>query len=110
MVCSFRTVIDAAILALNHQFGAHNYDQGSSLGTVNIYGSLAENWRGAVGQSSGGGGNSGYTKNYTYDKRLTYLSPPSYLNPGTSSWRLGAFGAKGTGTCPPAVTACGTTP
>jgi hypothetical protein len=88
-------VIDAAILALNHQFDAHNYDQGSTLGNITIEGAISEDWRGPVGQS----GSHGYVKQYTYDSRLTYLSPPDYLNPGTSSWGLGAIAAT-TGSCP----------
>ncbi len=75
-------IIDAAMLALNHQFDAHNFDQGSALGNITIEGAISEDWRGPVGTF--GGGNTGYVKQYTYDSRLTYLSPPDYLNPGTS--------------------------
>jgi hypothetical protein len=100
-------VIDAAILALNHQFDAHNFDQGASLGTVTIEGSIAEDWRGPVGTF--GSNNTGYSKQYTYDSRLGYLSPPEYLNPGTSSWAIGAISA-GMGQCPAAATACATVP
>jgi hypothetical protein len=95
-------IIDAAMLALNHQFDAHNFDQGSALGNISIEGAISEDWRGPVGTS--GGGNTGYVKQYTYDARLTYLSPPDYLNPGTSSWGLGAIAAT-LGGCPVAVTA-----
>jgi hypothetical protein len=96
-------VIDAAMLALNHQFDAHNFDQGSALGNISINGAISEDWRGPVGTF--GGGNTGYVKQYTYDSRLTYLSPPDYLNPGTSSWQLGAVAATAGG-CPTILTAC----
>jgi hypothetical protein len=91
-------IIDAAILALNHQFDAHNFDQGAALGNISIEGAISEDWRGPVG-TSGGGGGTGYAKQYTYDSRLNYLSPPDYLNPGTSSWGLAAIAAT-TGGCP----------
>ena len=100
-------IIDAAMLALNHQFDAHNYDQGSALGNISINGAISEDWRGPVGTF--GGSNTGYVKQYTYDSRLTYLSPPDYLNPGTSSWQLGAVAAT-TGACPTALAACGALP
>jgi hypothetical protein len=96
-------IIDAAILALNHQFDAHNFDQGALLGNITINGAISEDWRGPVGTS----GATGYLKQYTYDSRLTYLSPPDYLNPGTSSWGLGAVAATAGG-CPAALTACQT--
>jgi hypothetical protein len=101
-------IIDAAMLALNHQFDAHNFDQGNALGNISINGAISEDWRGPVGTF--GGGNTGYVKQYTYDSRLTYLSPPAYLNPGTSSWQLGAVAAT-TGGCPATAPAClGTLP
>jgi hypothetical protein len=96
-------IIDAAMLALNHQFGAHNFDQGNALGNISINGAISEDWRGPVGTF--GGGNTGYVKQYTYDARLSYLSPPDYLNPGTSSWQLGAVAAT-TGGCPATVPGC----
>jgi hypothetical protein len=104
-------IIDAAILALNHQFDAHNYDQGSPLGNITINGAISEDWRGPVGTGNIVNGNyvgvTGYAKQYTYDSRLTYLSPPDYLNPGTSSWGLAAIAAT-TGGCPTGLTACQT--
>lgn len=106
-------IIDAAILALNHQFDAHNYDQGSPLGNITINGAISEDWRGPVGTGNISNGVyvgvTGYAKQYTYDSRLTYLSPPDYLNPGTSSWGLAAIAAT-TGGCPTGLVACGTLP
>jgi hypothetical protein len=109
-------IIDAAILALNHQFDVHNYDQGATLGNISINGAISEDWRGPVGTYNTEIVNgqveevavTGYAKQYTYDSRLTYLSPPDYLNPGTSAWGLGAVAGTASG-CPAAVTACGGT-
>ncbi|MGO9343797.1 MAG: hypothetical protein ACLP6E_14960 [Acidimicrobiales bacterium] len=99
-------VIDAAILALNQQFFVANWDDGAFLDSINVNGTISEDWRGPVGV--GGSGGNGYLKNYNYDQRLEWLSPPDYLNPGTSAWTLGTISAV-TGTCPSAVTGC-TTP
>ncbi len=41
--------IDAVILALNHSFLVNNYNSGSTLGTLNIYGTVDQDWRGPVG-------------------------------------------------------------
>lgn len=101
-------IFDTAILALNQQFFANNFDQGSSLGTVSLYGTLDEDWRGPVG-TQGGGGNTGYLKQYTYDTRLRYLSPPHYLNPGTASWTLASVNTS-SGSCPSGFAACSTVP
>jgi hypothetical protein len=83
--------IDAVILALNHSFLVNNYNTGNTLGTINLNGTIDQDWRGPVGTFNGGGIVSGYAKNYQYDPRLIYLSPPYYLNPGTSQWGFAAF-------------------
>ncbi len=41
--------IDAVILALNHSFIVNNYNTGSTLGTLNIFGTIDQDWRGPVG-------------------------------------------------------------
>lgn len=48
--------IYAAILAADHSFAVDNWACGSSLGNLNVYGSIAGNYHGIVGTSSGGGG------------------------------------------------------
>jgi hypothetical protein len=90
--------IDAVILALNHSFIVNNYASGSPLGTLNMNGTIDEDWRGPVGTFNSGGIASGYAKNYQYDKRLVYLSPPYYLNPDTSQWGFQSF-TVAAGTC-----------
>jgi Tfp pilus assembly protein PilX len=77
------TTIYAAILAVGHSFIVDNYDCGSSLGTLTIWGAIAQNYRGPVGT---GGGNSGYLKNYRYDDRLAATEPPYFLNPVKTAW------------------------
>jgi hypothetical protein len=90
--------VDAVILALNHSFLVNNYTSGNPLGTLNMYGTIDQDWRGPVGTFSGGSVSTGYAKNYVYDPRLVYLSPPYYLNPGTSQWGFAAF-TVAAGTC-----------
>jgi hypothetical protein len=88
--------IDATILALNQSFAVNNYGPNTTTndGTLNIYGSIQQNARGAVAQ------NGGYTKYYLYDPRLTLYGPPYYLTPGTPSWTLESSAESYTGSCP----------
>jgi len=74
--------IYAAILAVSHSFIVDNYDCGAQLGTLTIWGAIAQLFRGAVGTI----GNSGYIKNYNYDDRLAYSEPPYFLNPTSTAW------------------------
>lgn len=113
--------IDAAILALNDSFAVNNYFLGNPEGVLDIYGTIAQDWRGAVGTFNSGSGQlvSGYSKYYLWDSRLEYVTVPYYLNPGTPSWALTSSGVvqgggdpcSGSGTLPyawPQTT--GTTP
>ncbi|MEI7777928.1 MAG: pilus assembly PilX N-terminal domain-containing protein [Actinomycetes bacterium] len=72
----------AAILSVQHSFRVQNYDKGATLGTLNINGAIAQNYRGIVGII----GTSGYVKNYVYDSRLKYASPPHFLDPVQSAF------------------------
>jgi hypothetical protein len=104
------TYIDAAILALNHQFWVNYFDQGNPMGNLEINGSISEDWRGPVGQFSNNDQiTNGYSKQYDYDPRLEYISPPQYLTPGTSSWALGSLSSS-KGFCPTGITGCSTIP
>ncbi len=78
--------IDAAILSTAHSFIVDNFKCGTHMGFLNVWGSIAQFWRGPVG--TGGGGGSGYTKNYNYDDRLQTLQPPDFLAPTSSSLKL----------------------
>lgn len=81
--------IEAAILAINHSFIVDNYDCGSALGTLNVKGAIAQNFRGAVGTGGGSYWSTGYLKNYEYDERFKTTEPPSFIQPIKSDWVIG---------------------
>ncbi|MGA2320259.1 MAG: hypothetical protein ABSG95_05895 [Solirubrobacteraceae bacterium] len=78
--------IYAAILSTSHSFLVDNHSCGSKLGELNIYGAIAQKFRGSVG-TTGSNGN-GYIKNYIYDERLATDEPPYYLNPLKAGWKV----------------------
>jgi type II secretory pathway pseudopilin PulG len=77
--------VQAAILALTHQWTVDRYGCGAGLGTLSVTGTMAQKYRGVVGI---GGGTTGFIKNYTYDDRLRYRSPPKFLNPVNTAWNV----------------------
>jgi Tfp pilus assembly protein PilX len=78
--------IYAAILAVNHSFIVDNFDCGATLGTLHVFGVIAQLFRGPVGTSGSGG--SGYLKDYNYDDRLATTEPPYFLNPVSAHWSV----------------------
>jgi len=77
--------IDAAMIAAgtsgdgdSGSFGFVNYNTGSARNTLNVYGGIVQNTRGAVCQFSGSTVTHGYTKNYSYDSRFLSKPPPYY--------------------------------
>ncbi len=90
--------IDAAILALNDGFAVNNYkttgngtspfSTSANEGTLTVYGSIAQDYRPAVGTFSGTTIASGYSKYYLWDSRLEYVNVPYYLDPGTPRWAI----------------------
>jgi Tfp pilus assembly protein PilX len=78
--------IYAAILAVNHSFIVDNYDCGATLGTLYVYGAIAQLFRGPVGTGGTEGATSGYVKSYNYDDRLGSEEPPYFLNPVSAQW------------------------
>jgi Tfp pilus assembly protein PilX len=85
--------IQAAILTLQHSFSVQMYYRGSPLGSLKLFGSFAQRFRGPVGTNSSGGSiASGYLKDYTYDTRLRYAPPPYFLDPVRSGWSQKTFG------------------
>lgn len=82
------SVVDAAMLAIQHSFIVDHYDCGNSLGTLTVHGAISQKFRGPVGTFSGTGSVSGYSKNYNYDDRLRTISPPNFLDPVQSSWSV----------------------
>jgi Tfp pilus assembly protein PilX len=78
----------AAILAVNHDFIVDNFDCGTALANLNVYGAIAQIFRGPVGTGTGAQVSTGYTKNYTYDNRLLAEEPPYFLNPVEAAWHV----------------------
>jgi hypothetical protein len=87
--------INAALLTVTHSFAVQNYTRGPQMttysgcspltcGTLNVYGAIAQLFRGIVGVV----GSHGYAKNYNYDNRLKYDSPPKFLDPVKSQWQV----------------------
>lgn len=78
--------IYAAILSTSHSFLVDNYKCGSQtqLGKLNIFGAIAQKFRGIVGVP----GEHGYIKNYIYDERLATDEPPYFLAPLKAGWKI----------------------
>jgi len=84
--------IYASIQTLQRSFWVQSYDRGSNLGDLNVYGSIAQKWRGIVGR-----GSSGYLKDYRYDSRLRFQSPPYF-----PQWTNAVWSGRTTGEVRPA--------
>lgn len=82
--------IQAAILSLQHSFAVQMYSLGTPLGTLHVFGSIGQLYRGAVGTGSGGV-STGYLKSYVYDTRLKFAPPPFYLNPVQAKYISAVF-------------------
>lgn len=80
-------MITGSIQTLQHSFLVQKYDKGANAGTLQVYGSIAQRWRGIVGQGSGGS-MTGYAKLYQYDSRLQYTRPPYFPTWANSEWTL----------------------
>lgn len=79
-------VVDAALLSTKNSWGVDNFACGKPLGTINIWGSIAEDWRGRVTCCAAGGD---YVKSYKWDSRLENDQPPDFLAPTTNSgWKI----------------------
>jgi hypothetical protein len=77
----------------NGSFGVVDYGSGSPRGNLNVWGSIVQEVRGAVGTFSGSGPATGYSKRYRFDRRFQTLAPPHYPRLATklniSGWREG---------------------
>jgi hypothetical protein len=81
--------IDAAILSVEHSFRVQNYNRGSAFSApIDVYGTIAQLYRGPVGTFSGSSTVTGYEKAYRYDPRLEFISPPHFLDPVQSAWSV----------------------
>lgn len=79
-------IIDAALLSTKNSWGVDNFGCGKSLGTINVWGSIAEEWRGRVTCCAAGGD---YVKSYKWDSRFENDQPPDFLAPTTNSgWKI----------------------
>jgi Tfp pilus assembly protein PilE len=76
--------IYAAILSTDHSFVVDNFGEGEELGNLNVYGAIAQDYRGIVGTTGG----TGYIKNYIYDERLAVDEPPYFLSPLNAGWKV----------------------
>ncbi len=85
--------IYAAILSTNHSFFVDNFLCGSQLGELNVYGAIAQDYRGIVAL----GGATGYVKDYKYDSRLATDEPPYFLAPLKSGWKIARLTAPSPG-------------
>jgi hypothetical protein len=80
--------INAAVASNGGTFMVQNYAYGARLGTLTVLGSIAQEWRGAVGVSYGDGHITGFTKSYGYDQRLKNTAPPKFLQPVTTAYSI----------------------
>jgi hypothetical protein len=76
--------IYAAILSTSHSFVVDDFNCGAKMGKLNVYGAIAQKFRGPVGVVGG----AGYAKEYTYDQRLVTEEPPYFLPPLKSGWKV----------------------
>jgi Flp pilus assembly pilin Flp len=82
-------VVDAAILSTKHSWIVDHFLCGNSLGTLHIWGAIAQFWRGRVCCADTLEPGSGYLKDYEYDERLKTNQPPSFLSPtSTGGWKI----------------------
>ncbi len=80
--------IYAAILSTQHSFVVDNNGSGKPLGNLNVYGAIAQDYRGIVGTGNSMKISTGYLKNYVYDERLAVDEPPYFLSPLNAGWKV----------------------
>jgi type II secretory pathway pseudopilin PulG len=76
--------IESAIMSVQHSFIVDNWNEGARLGTLTVFGAIAQKFRGPVGTSAP----TGYTKSYNYDDRMHYRNPPSFLDALSAAWEI----------------------
>jgi hypothetical protein len=80
--------IYGAILSTQHSFVVDNNGLGEPLGNLNVYGAIAQDYRGIVGTGTSTKVSTGYLKNYIYDERLAVDEPPYFLSPLNAGWKV----------------------
>jgi hypothetical protein len=78
--------IDAALMSVGHTFQVQNYDEGSTRGSLNVLGAVAQEFRGTVGTT--GSNPTGYSKQYSYDKRFLAIAPPKFLQAVSTTYGI----------------------
>lgn len=81
--------IDAAIASNLGTFNVQNSAFGSDLGTLTIWGSIAQQFRGSVRSQYSSNRTSwvtAYAKGYGYDTRLKTSAPPKFLQPVSTTY------------------------
>jgi hypothetical protein len=80
--------IDAALYASTAGFGLQNWKEGGQLGTLHVYGSIAQRFRGIVGYHDDQTGDlfSGYKKKYVYNESLSKSSPLLFSPIKNGAW------------------------
>ncbi len=81
--------IMGSIQTLQHSFYVQKYNVGGCQNTIQVNGSIAQRWRGAVGTGSC---STGYLKNYVYDTRLRFSAPPYFPRWVNAQWSQRYFG------------------
>lgn len=79
--------IQGSIQTLQHSFAVQFFNEGrgrAQNGAIWVRGSIAQRYRGAVGQSGTPG--KGYDKDYRYDARLKYTAPPYFPHWANAQW------------------------
>jgi hypothetical protein len=75
--------VSGAILSNQGTFTVQNYAYGGAMGTLTLNGSIAQRYRGAVGQ-----GSNGYLKGYGYDTSLGSYTPPFFPQPVVTTYKV----------------------
>ncbi|MCL2089934.1 MAG: hypothetical protein FWH11_01695 [Micrococcales bacterium] len=84
--------IKAAILSVSGTFEVQHWGDGTPMGILHVYGSIAQKYRGPVGSGYANGVRaSGYAKSYRYDSRFQTISPPKFLKTTITSFRANQF-------------------
>ncbi len=80
--------IDASLLSVAHTFQVQNYNRATSRGTLSVFGSIAQKFRGPVATSSNGSLATGYAKDYQYASLLGTVTPPYFLAPSSTTFAI----------------------
>jgi hypothetical protein len=80
-------LVAGSIQTLQHSFLVQKYNVGGSAGQLRVWGSIAQRWRGIVGENNNTGMN-GYSKLYQYDSRLVFSRPPYFPTWANAQWSL----------------------